>query len=242
MDEFGWNEQVERRERITKGILIGSLILIGMVPIVLLLVFLVPKTRSGTVIEMRWERSVEIEEYRTVVEADWYVPYGGRELHREWAICGYDEVFDHWETYYEPVEVFDHYEEVVTWDLNDDGEYEQVIDYEPVYVTSYEEYEEAVYVDVPVYDWWYTYEIERWVHQSDKVTAGGDKEPYWAEYECGRWEREGMRSEKYFISIVDEDGKTHEYKLSFDEWMSLEEGDSVTLKTYATGNAELVFD
>ena len=226
-----------------KRILIIICVVVISIALIVGLVFLfLPKNKTGTIVDMSWERRIEIEEYCTVQESDWYIPAGGREIHREWMISGYYEEIDHWETYYETVEVFDHWEEVVSWRLNDDGEYEEIIDYEAVYTTSLEEYEEPVYVDIPIYDWYYTYEIERWLHQSYKTTSGLNKSPYWSDYQPTEYEREGRRLETYKIIIIDENGKEHEYKLQESQWQTLDIGQDVQLKTYITGNAELILD
>lgn len=206
-----------------------------------------PREVSGTVMDMEWERSIEVEEYKTVRETDWSIPPGGRKVSESEEIHHYNSVLDHYETktrtYTE--QVLDHYEEYVSGyrDLGN-GHFEEITSQRPVYRTETrtETYQEPVYIQVPVFQTKYVYDIEKWVHQSYKKTSGNDKDPYWSDYECKDKEREGTRSETYTITVQDEDGKSKDYKLSFDQWKSLEKGQTVKMKADVFGNAELIFE
>ncbi len=206
-----------------------------------------PREVSGTVMDMEWERSIEVEEYKTVRETDWSIPPGGREISRSEEIHHYDSVFSHYETktrtYTE--QVLDHYEEYVSGyrDLGN-GHFEEITSQRPVYrtETKTETYEEPVYKQVPVYQTKYVYDIEKWVHQSYKKTSGEDKAPYWSDYECKDKERFGSRSETYTITVQNEDGEAKDYTLSFEQWNTLTVGQEVKMKADVFGNAELIFE
>ena len=202
-----------------------------------------PREVSGTVMDMEWERSIEIEEYKTVRESDWSIPPGGREVSRSEEIRSYQQVLDHYETETYTEEEFSHYETYVSGykDLGN-GHFEEITSQRPVYKTVTKTREVPVYISVPIYDTKYTYDIEKWVHQSYKKTSANDKDPYWSDYECKDKEREGTRSETYTITVKDDDGKTKDYKLSFSQWNSIEKGQTVKLKTDVFGNAELIFE
>ncbi len=206
-----------------------------------------PREVSGTVMDMGWERSIEVEEYKTVRESDWSIPPGGRKVSQSEEIHHYNQVLDHYETktrtYTE--QVLDHYETYVSGyrDLGN-GHFEEITSQRPVYRTETrtETYQEPVYISVPVYQTKYVYDIDKWVHQSYKKTSGNDKNPYWSDYECGDKERFGARSETYVITVKDEDGNTKDYTLSFAQWNTLMVGQEVKMKANIFGQAELLFE
>ena len=222
------------------------------IPIVLVIALIIgvislfiPREISGTVTSMSWERSVEIEEYKTVRESDWSIPPGGRKISQSEEIHHYNQVLDHYETktrtYTE--QVLDHYEEYVSGyrDLGN-GHFEEITSQRPVYRTETrtETYQEPVYVNIPVYQTKYVYDIEKWVHQSYKKTSANDKNPYWSDYKCKENEREGVRNETYTIIVKDEDGESKDYTLPFSQWNILNAGQSVKLKASIFGDAELI--
>lgn len=208
---------------------------------------LIPHEVSGTVMEMEWSRSVEIEEYKTVRESGWSIPSGGRKISQSEEIHHYDQVLDHYETKTRThtEQVLDHYEEYVSGyrDLGN-GHFEEITSQRPVYRTETrtETYQEPVYKQVPVYQTKYVYDIDKWVHKSYEKTSGHDKAPYWSDYTCKSKEREGTRSETYSITVQDEKGKTKDYTLSFEQWNTLSNGQTVHMKANAFGVAELVFE
>ena len=230
-----------------KAVKIGVVALLFVALIAGMVMLFTPREVSGTVVDMKWSRTVEIEEYKTVRESGWSIPSGGREVSRSEEIHHYNSVISHYETktrtYTE--QVLDHYEEYVSGyrDLGN-GHFEEITSQRPVYRTETrtETYEEPVYVQVPVYETKYVYDIEKWVHQTNKRTEGNDKNPYWSDYECKTNERIGSKTEAYVVVVEDNDEKFKEYTLKFDEWNSLSVGQKVKLKTYITGSAELIIE
>lgn len=210
------------------------------------LVFLfIPKTQEGVVDGFTWERSISVEELRTVNESDWTLPSGARLQYTQNEIRSYKQVIDHYETktrtYTE--QVLDHYEEYVSgYRDNGNGTFEEITAQRPVYRTETrtETYEEPVYRQEPIYDTKYYYEIDKWMHKEYVKTSGSDKEPYWGEYNYKTKEREGSKSENYKITIINNDNETKEYFVDFDVWKKLNKGESVKLKVYIGGRAELI--
>lgn len=208
---------------------------------------IVPHEVSGTVMEMEWSRSIEIEEYKTVRESGWSIPSGGRKVSQSEEIHHYDQVLDHYETKTRThtEQVLDHYEEYVSGyrDLGN-GHFEEITSQRPVYRTEtrIETYQEPVYKQVPVYRTKYVYDIDKWVHKSYEKTSGTNKAPYWSEYKCQDKEREGTRSETYSITVQNTKGKSNEYTLSFAQWNTLTVGQTVHMKANAFGHAELIFE
>lgn len=224
-----------------KILLIGGVTLAIIAMIVGLVMLCMPKEVAGTVEGFDWSRTIEIEEYKTVREDGWSIPVGGREISRRQEIHHYDKVLDHYETKTREEQYIDHYEEYVTGyrDLGN-GHFEEITAQRPVYKTRTVTYQEPVYKDVPIYQTKYTYDIDKWVHQSNKTTSGEDKSPYWSDYECKNKEREGSRSETYQITVRTEDGEVDKYSVSFETWQALQQGQTVKLKVSLGGHAELL--
>lgn len=200
-----------------------------------------PKEISATILEMSWERTVSIDEYKTVRESDWSIPSGGRLVSQSEEFHHNDRVVDHYETktrtYTE--EVFDHYEYSYR-DLGN-GYFEEIK--HPVYrnETRTETYQEPVYKNVPVYKTKYVYDIDKWVHKFNKTTSGNDDKPYWSDYVCGKNERVNSRRELYTVLVRDENGDERTYSLSFDQWKQLRIGETVAMKVTIFGSAEIIF-
>lgn len=189
-----------------------------------------PRSHEAIVNEKSWERSVEIEEYRTVEESCWdSVPSGGRLLDTKNEIRSYATVFSHYETKTREVseQVFDGYDIEYYYEDNGNGTFTEHSREVPRYRTEYhtETYEEPVYVSVPVYDTKYYYEIERWVYDHTEECSGVNVEPYWPEYTLDDDEREDTKNSEYSIEFyVEKKDKIYEYDCE-----SLEEFESYTL-------------
>lgn len=218
-----------------KLLVIGSGIL-GIIAIVMLLVSIfTPKNYSAKITAKSWERSITVQELRTFNESDWYIPDGARVYDEREEIRYYDEVIDHYETrsYQVSREEFDHYE--YEYRDNGDGTFDEVS--VPVYKTVYDtEYEEVpIYVEVPVYDIKYYYEIDRWCYDRTETASGTEDEPYWPDVQYDSFEREGVTSETYKISLTTTTSKPKSYSknLSYDEWKTYDEGTDVTIEVVA---------
>lgn len=205
-----------------------------------------PRETTGIVTGFSWERSIAIEEYKTVRESDWSLPAGARLISQSEELHHYDQVIDHYEqktrTYTK--EVLDHYERYISGyrDLGN-GHFEAVYDERPVYRTETvtEVYSEPVYKSVPVYKTKYVYDIDKWVHTRDVKTSGDDKNPEWGNLNLSPQEREGSRTGTYTI-VLQEDDEVNEYTLSLEQWQSLELNQTVRLRYYIGGKAEIIFE
>jgi len=162
-----------------------------------------PKETVLKIQDKAWERSIEIEEYKTVRESDWHIPSGGRLAYTKSEIHHYDQVLDHYETVTEQKSerYISGYETVVTGhrDLGN-GYFEEITSQQPIYDTRYwtETHEEPVYVSVPRYRDKYYYDIERWVHKTWKKSSGTTDDPYWPELDLkAETERSGAKKASY---------------------------------------------
>jgi len=217
--------------------LIGLAILAVIIGIVALVM---PKDYSATIAAKKWNRTIAIEEYKTVEESDWSIPSGGRQLYTKSEIKSYRQVLDHYETKTKevPYQVQDGYE--TTYTDNGNGTFTEHST--PKYKTEYrtETYEEPVYREEPVYATKYYYEIDKWTHTRDVKSEGAEDAPYWGETALTDKEREGKKTEKYELVIeVEKKKKTKQYtySLSQAEWENYKKGQKVTV-TIKLGDVE----
>jgi len=211
-------------------IIIGGLLLI----IFFCSLFLIFKTHIEPVqvTSLPWERVVEIEEYKTVIEEDWSVPSGGIEKDSWRAVHHYDKVLDHYEK--KSRQVSERYQsgtrQVQTGtSSNGNGYASPVYHTEPFYSTIHktEYYDEPVYRNDPVYRTKYRYEIERWLYSRSVVARGVVGPTYWPDITLGEKERCGKRNEKYtvlFNSLPEAGGDVKNLEFSCDEteWQRFE--------------------
>lgn len=196
---------------------------------------------QATVSGFSWERTVAVESFQTVTEEDWQVPEGGRILSQQEEIHHYDQVLDHYETrtrqVSEQVQVGERTYVCGQRDLGN-GFFEDIECTDPIYETQTrtETYEEPIYIQVPVYQTKYTYEIDKWVVVRTETAGNDDHSAFWPELNLEGGEREGQRTETYIVYFTDEDGKTFEWETAEADWRGYEMGQGVTLKLDALGN------
>lgn len=213
-----------------KVLLISSISLLALFSIIVLLVnIFTPRVYDAQITNKTWNRTISIEELRTFDESGWDVPYGARVYFQQDEIRDYKQEIDHYETVSRQVEkeVIDHYE----YEYTDNGDGTFTENSFPVYKTIYETvYEEVpVYVDVPIYDTKYYYEIDKWCYSRNEKTSGGSNDlPYWADFELAQNERESGRSETYTLSLQTEK-KEYTTNVSYSEWKNYNEGDEVSI-------------
>ena len=209
-----------------------------------LIFLLIPKEATLTVTDIDWQRQIEIEEYRTVRESDWSIPAGGRYVSQREEYHHTDHRLDHYETAYKTRRVWvGSHEEVVGYKDLGNGYFEEetrtVDDYEDETYTE----QEPVYVDVPVYETKYTYDIERWVHDHTEKSSGHDHRPYWPDVVLKEQQRTGWSSETYGLTAINENvekKKSGHYTVSFSDWQNINVGDQIHAKIHFGGYIEIL--
>lgn len=244
------NERQGRKLRIPTGpLLIGGVVVLFAVALfacgwAIWTMFFKTEPVDLTVSNLTWERQVEVEEFRTFTESDWFLPAGGRIIRSYQDIHHYEEEFSHFEpklhTWTERVWVGT--EPVRTACGSRDVDYGNgFYGEETVYcdssvdvyetVTHQEWRDEPVYVDVPVYQTRYEYEIDRWVFDHWEIASGEvGSEPYWPEdFFLEDDQRRGDdRTEEYLVELHNvEHDRTYEREADEDVWADLEEGEVV---------------
>jgi hypothetical protein len=84
------------------------------------------------------------------------------------------------------------------------------------------------------------YNVDKWVADRTEEASGGDHSPFWPRANLGEDEREGQRSERYFVIFRDDDGREYEMELPLAQWQRYEVGQQVTLELDASGQVEQI--
>lgn len=170
---------------------------------------------------LEWQRSIALEEYKTVTETAWEgeVPQTARVQSKETAVHHVDKVPNGTrtvpETYTE--EVADGTESYVCGRTSKkNGFFEDKYCTRTKYktVTKTRSRTETIYKDVPVYKTRFTYLIDKWVSIGEEKTSGNDFNPQWANVKVDNVHtREGGRTESYNLLCKESSGKNKLYKV-----------------------------
>lgn len=207
---------------------------------IIAVIFIKPHTETMTISGFAWERSIQIEQYVTVDESDWYLPTDARLKYTKNEIREYRSVIDHYETRTRHVEKqrISGYETYIVGhtDLGN-GMFEEQTAERPVYETYYETetYEEPIYRQEPVYAMKYYYEIDRWKPNRKINTSCADKDPKWGNVTLADNEREASRRETYTVYLCDEVKKEYTCDVAYFQWKDLIQGAEVKVKLSRIG-------
>ena len=195
---------------------------VGVVVVGFLAVFFLWTEEKGVeVVSHSWERSIEIEEYKTVQDSAWkdQVPrkaYGLKCAQKE---RSKKKVEDGQEC------------KMVKQDKGDG---------------TFTEREECTtrYKEVPVYDQYCRYSIEKWVVTSTPKTQSDDLEPSWpiiqieeCAIEARGCKRTGARRAVYTVGLADDEGEKHACEYDEDKWSSMAEGSRWTAEFRKVGGS-----
>lgn len=174
-------------------------------------------TYNTVVIAMNWKRTIPIEQFKTVQQEGWhYPPPDAREMRSERRLHGYNRIACG--------------SEIVTTGTGKDRR-----------MTT-----RTKYCDVPDYDDWYIYMVDRWT-QVRIAEAKGDKahdERIWPASatdfnECNSeklgCERQGTRIEHLQVSLQYEDKSTVDVDVTESVWSKLDVGDRLQVETNLFG-------
>ena len=189
---------------------------------------------DGAVVAKQWERSIQMEAYRTVREEGWSVPTGGRSQRSYRAIREYRQVLDHYETksrqVSERVQVGTR-----TYTCGQtskgNGYFQEKTCTEPEYETRYhtETYQDPAYRQEPVWDTKYEYLIERWVPATLLREGGDTTQPAWPRTVVRDTLREGEKKERYVYTFRSGDGTTYTTEVPLVRFTRFRVGERVPL-------------
>ncbi|MBC7798674.1 MAG: hypothetical protein H7Z37_17535 [Pyrinomonadaceae bacterium] len=212
------------------GVLIPILIVI-FAALLLLSTWQYPAELEVTGLE--WQRSIAVEEYKTVAETAWEgeMPRNARVTSSEKAIYSYNKVPTGsrpvTETYSDRVS--DGTERYVCGKKNKkNGYFEDVYCTRTKYktVTKTRTRQETTYTQVPVFRNRYNYTVDKWVNAGDKTTSGNDFNPSWANFTTSNSLREAGRKENYTLILRELTGSQTVYKqkLTPETWSRFQNG------------------
>lgn len=227
-----------------KSILSTTLILSVIVGIVFLFI---PKYEEITVTDFSWERSIAIEKYQTVDESDWQLPPNARLKYSREEIRIYKEVLDHYETsYWEVTEERKVGEKEVVVGYKDlgNGYFEEITKTEPIYetYTRVESSKVPIYIEEPVYDTKYYYEIDKWLYDRTSYNKGkGQINVKWPDVSnLSSDERISTKQEKYFVIGYNSKEESKKFELPYSSWIDLKSGQKITIKYTVFGKGEII--
>lgn len=187
----------------------------------------------------QWERSVQVEAYRTVTEEGWSLPEEGRLVRSYRAIRDYRQVLDHYETRTRQVS-----ERVQTGTRTytcghvdrGNGYFQDRTCTEPEYETRYhsESYQDPVYRREPIWDTKYEYRIKRWVPDTLMETHGDTTRPEWPRTLPDDTTRDGEKKQKYVMTFQGGDDHPYTAEVPLDQFTGHRVGERVPLKVNGT--------
>jgi hypothetical protein len=208
----------EPAKKSRKG-LFGCLALVLVIIAGVLVVTQWTQTSTFTVQGHSWERTVQIEVFKSVSESGWCdsKPAAAKFVHSKSKERSTQQVPDGEICTNKNVD-------------NGDGTFRKVKECKPKTKS------------VPVYDDWCTYTVDRWKNaRVAKAAAKGlDPSPSWPQVKvdgCRHLgcEREGKRSEKYQVILKDPDGGTHDCDKAQPRWSEMAVGSSWAGETTVIG-------
>ena len=227
--------------RLKRGCQIGCLALVGLV----FLFWLIgrPRERVLTVTGHRWERTVAVDELRTVTEEGWQgeLPAGARSLSSRREVHHQNRIRIGSETrtrtVSERVQTGTERVKVGSRDLGN-GYFEDVYEDRPVYEDRehQETYEEPVFREEPVYRVKHRYEVDKWMPAREAKAGAADLSAAWPDPRLGPKQREGKRTELYEVLFDDREGDSRVYRARDEvEWRSFQPGAAYRAKVRSGG-------
>ena len=247
------NINLTEQETVNNSTKIAVRIMIALMFLMIFILFKIlnaPKIYTYNVQKTIWENSIDIEEYKTVQESGWSLPSDGRLIRTNEEIKSYKRVLDHYRDVRKSRRVQNGSHTEYSYHNNGDGTFTQRSHSVPDYTTEYYTEQEPVYIQVPVYDTKYYYDIDKWVYEKTETTTGTDKSPYWKELTLTNKERETDRETKYSMEGIQYSkslfGKDKEklvtYILTEDDWQQIDAGQTleITVKFNEIQNYQII--
>lgn len=148
-----------------KQLAIVAAVFISVIAGIILLVSLNTHEYEGAISGFKWTSEVRIEEYTRIHESGWSNPTGSYNVTTERKIHHYDPIYETRTEYYDDVSYVD----------NGNGSTKKVT------TRKSRQVQEKV-GEEPVYQTYYTYDIDRWQSVNSLVNSGPGKEPVFKEY------------------------------------------------------------
>ncbi len=180
-------------------------------------------------------------------ESGWELPEGAELTEQKEEIHHYESTVDH----YEPASIMrsqravDHYDKYPTYGDKGNGSFGEIVFSRPVY--SMKNYVDTiaapVYLQSPVYQTKYYYNLRHWVQTREVESSGDDHSAAWPETKLSEYEREGEKTDFYTFTITtDPEGSTRTFIVSEEIWNGIEADGKVYLTVIKSQGAEFLSD
>lgn len=189
---------------------------------------------EGLVVAKQWERTVQVEAYRSVRDEGWSLPPGARRIRSYRAIRDYRQVLDHYESRTRQVS-----ERVQTGTRTytcgqidrGNGYFEDRTCTEPEYETRYhsESYQEPIYRREPIWDTKYEYRVKRWVPDTLLAVRGTTTRPAWPPVAADDTTREGEKKSRYQVTFTGAKGNSYTSDVPLEQFNDVSVGERVPL-------------
>ncbi len=214
---------------------IGALLFVG-----LLFALFRTSEEQGRVLSGTWNRTIAIERLMTLRESGWTPPHDARILYSETKIRSYSQILSHYQDVQEArtrsVRSGQESYTCGTTDLGN-GYFRDETCWRDTYTseTYYVTVKDPVYVPVPNFDSWETYEIDRWREIRDVVATGQDTVLEWPLFTLSGDEREGARSEAFRITYAtpSRDKEVLSATLPYEAWKRAMDTETVRVRVNA---------
>ena len=194
--------------------------------IVLSMLYFIKEERQVTVSGHTWERSIDVEVFASVSDEGW---------EDEVPIKGYDKSCT--EKQRDTERVADGEECTTVNKDNGDGTFQKV------------EECQTKYKEVPIYDDYCTFKIDKWATKRTEKATGSDLSPAWPNPtiktcpgERLGCEREGPRTQSYVVHFKDEEGEKFECDYTEKKWKSVPKDSSWNMQFRLTGGIVCDFE
>ncbi len=194
------------------------------------LLFFWKRDGEVSVAAFEWERETEMLHNEIVQKETWDLPSEAMNVSSFQAIHHYNKVFVRNETRYRTVQVPAGTERYACGKVSKgNGYFRTKYCTRTIYKNKQEPYQQAIYMDVPVYSKKYRYSIWEWVKKEPIRASGKNQSPEWAKPsvdDMNKW-KEGDKKAKYWVIVKDNEEKLHKEEIKFELWQKMKKNDKL---------------
>lgn len=235
---------VDNRFGLLKKLVIGGGIAAGIGFFIWLMVwFLTPVQKTGTVTDLTWKTSVSMEEFTTIQDEGWHVPAGARTIDSEKRYKETVQEVDYYETVTVPVTKYKTVQDAdrvwYTYEDLGNGFAAEVEHREPQYhkesYTVMETQQVPHYKNVDIYAEWYWYEYDKWITIDTRTSNGHKGEEHDPILEAHDPNQRTTNYSRSFGVYIAADEDTYSRSVSQSLYNSMEVGDTILFEVDKLG-------
>lgn len=234
VDDDSQRNEYQRRDPLLNGVKYAVIALLGIMAAVGLITLFIPKNLTMNVQSVSWETDVVLENLELCSGTGWNLPSDAYNVEKEWRFKETIDVLDHYDTItwteQESYQVQVGTRQEYSYEELGNGGLAEYVEDVPVYETRYKDVQksrqEPVYRKESVYDWWYTYTVDRWKTVSHNRLSGYGHEVMFAEISTSGDRQRTRESVEYFVT----DDEDKRWTAPKDVWYSIEPDTTITVK------------